>query len=194
MAPLYTRRGDSGKTGLVSGRRVSKGHIRVQLYGLSDELNSLMGVAIAHALGKQFEQFREELQAEQNLLFELGSELAGLKSISSDGTILTADIENLEKNMDKMEQKVGRLRSFILPGGSAVSAHLHVARTVCRRLEREMASLLENKNRDDAGQLIVHKLSYIYINRLSDYLFMAARYGNFLNGVADITWSQRTAP
>lgn len=204
MASVYTRKGDSGKTGLASGRRVSKSHVRVHLYGLVDELNCQIGAAVAQVAGEsskssrqeQSRQLQQELQAQQRLLFELGSELAGLQASTDSSTtgssvIREQDIASLEESMDRIEAEVGRLKTFILPGGTPEAASLHVARTVCRRLEREMAAALENKGKDETGKLLINKLSFIYINRLSDWLFMAARYSNFLSNVPDIPWSKR---
>jgi cob(I)alamin adenosyltransferase len=211
---IYTKKGDDGDTHLATGRRVAKNHPRVELYGNADELNSQIGVAIAHMPGDPYANLRQELREQQSLLFELGSELAGFRGAAQKAgrppapaadahdpggyapktpTLLRgADIEHLEQAMDRMSESIEPMRSFILPGGSPSSAQLQVCRTVCRRLERLCVQARggELQNRDEHGP-IVADLALQYINRLSDYLFVAARYANHLAGMDDIKWGPR---
>ena len=195
---IYTKKGDGGQTHLATGGRVAKNHVRVDLYGNSDELNSHIGVAMAFLTQDNEQSLRAELQEQQNLLFELGAELAGYRPKLDDGSIAEtvfepADIEQIEQAMDRMSEQLEPMRSFILPGGTPASAHLHVCRTVCRRLERMMVDVRtgDTGNRDENG-MIVHDLALKYTNRLSDYLFITARYSNLLAGVEDIKWASRS--
>lgn len=186
---IYTRKGDEGQTHLASGERVWKHNRRVALYGEADELNSAIGVAIA-ALPAESSNLAAELQSQQHLLFELGSELAGFRGAES-STILADDVVQLEQWIDAMSGQMSPMRAFILPGGHAAAAALHVARTVCRRLERNMVETLSAAARDEEGREIVSAMALRYINRLSDYLFIAARFANHSAGVEDIAWSSR---
>lgn len=203
---IYTKKGDGGQTHLATGARVSKNHLRVDLYGNVDELNSCIGVALAalreHGDGARpapaFEHLAAELQDTQNILFELGSELAGYKPKNEAGeTAATVfredDITGLEAAMDRMSERLEPMRSFILPGGTPASAQLQVCRTICRRLERMLVEARSGAvgNQDENG-IIVHDLALQYTNRLSDYLFIAARYANHLAGVDDIRWTSRS--
>ncbi|MEQ9362780.1 MAG: cob(I)yrinic acid a,c-diamide adenosyltransferase [Leptospirales bacterium] len=195
---IYTKKGDGGETHLATGGRVGKNHPRVDLYGNVDELNSYIGVAMIHMQKPACTELRGELEDQQKLLFELGSELAGFRMQDDDGAaretlMQTSDIEILESAMDRMSEKLEPMRSFILPGGSPASAQLQVCRTVARRLERMMVEVRTGPlaNQDDNG-IIVHDLALGYTNRLSDYLFVAARYSNHLDGVQDIKWTSRS--
>lgn len=164
---LYTRGGDKGETSLIGGR-VLKVHPHIQAMGLLDELNSQIGLALAHQTD---ETLRTQLTRIQHDLFDLGSELMYKQDPPQqvDMTIVT----ELETWIDELEVKCPELVRFILPGGSVGAASLHVARTVCRRVERELVNV-------DAA---VRQLPYY--NRLSDYLFTAARYANVVAGVPD---------
>lgn len=176
---IYTRKGDDGRTGLITGERVLKDDARVDLYGVVDELNSHLGAAASFLDGPAFEALRTHLERQQSLLFELGSELAGLQS--AEPAIRDEDILELERWMDACEEKLPALRSFILPGGTPAAALLHIARTVCRRLERNMVSCRAN----------VSDVALKYVNRLSDYLFTAARLANYETGTEDVPWRTR---
>ncbi|MBK8399127.1 MAG: cob(I)yrinic acid a,c-diamide adenosyltransferase [Leptospiraceae bacterium] len=180
---IYTKTGDKGKTSLASGKRVSKSDELVRLYGICDELNSQIGVVIAFL--KEDSEIREPLLITQSILFELGSELAGFR-MNSDVTsiIFVTDIEYLEKKMDSWLEKLPEMKSFILPGGARSSSFLHVARTVCRELEREMVGAKEK-------ELEIFEMSLIYVNRLSDFLFVAARFANLEESLSDIKWTSR---
>ena len=190
---VYTRKGDQGQTYLASGRKVYKNNVRVHLYGTLDELNSQIGFSISSLDIEKSTDIKKELSAQQHLLFDLGSELADFsKAKPSDGIIQQKDIDFLEKSIDRIEEKLGPMRNFILPGGSLASASLHLARTYCRRLERQMTKIIQEKNnQDEEGKLIIKDLTYHYINRLSDYFFMVARYANFLYGIKDVNWEKR---
>jgi cob(I)alamin adenosyltransferase len=176
---IYTRTGDSGETSLFGGARVRKDDARIEAYGTIDELNSCLGVARAtwpaSSLDGQF-------HAIQSDLFDIGAHLA------SPGTSRFAGpsaerVTSLERDIDAMESELAPLKTFILPGGTLVAAQLHVARTVCRRAERLVVSL---NDADDATT----KLSITYLNRLSDFLFVAARFANHKSGVADVPWTR----
>ncbi len=176
---IYTKKGDAGETGLFGGARVSKDHVRIDAYGNLDELNAVLGLAIAE---KRLPQSLEgSLQRVQSELFQLGAELAtpggkstGIRLVGSE------QIHALEREIDEMEKKLQPLRAFILPGGSVASAWLHLARTVSRRAERGIVSLhQEEELRPEVLQ---------YINRLSDYLFVCARLANHEAGHPDVPW------
>ncbi len=180
---IYTKTGDSGSTSLANGKRVSKSNEFVRLYGISDHLNSEIGAALSFLIPTS--GLKSSLFFNQNLLFELGSELAQFrpddKSIS---IIQDADIQFLETEIDSMQEKLIPLKQFIIPGGSKSSSHLHIARTISRDLEREMIRAKESS-------LEIFPNSLIYMNRLSDFLFVAARFANFEEGIPDIVWASR---
>ncbi|MCB1325472.1 MAG: cob(I)yrinic acid a,c-diamide adenosyltransferase [Spirochaetales bacterium] len=188
---VYTRTGDDGNTHLASGKRVPKHALRVEIYGECDELNSVLGLAISLCEGP-LEGLGADLTNEQHLLFELGSELAGFEARPNTSVILQADIDRLEKRMDSMLAALPEMKAFVLPGGNPASAALHVSRTVCRRLERQMTRALQtNNNQDPDGRTVIRAEALRYINRLSDYLFVCARYANFLSGRPDVRWESR---
>jgi len=177
---IYTKTGDEGMTGLGGGRRVSKDSTRVRAYGTVDELNSAIGVALALGLT---ERLAHELVAIQNELFDLGSDLCWPEDDERRGRIPTVQpghVEKLEQLIDELNGKVGPLINFLLPGGSPGAAQLHVARTVCRRAERETITL---SHEEPIGDLVLP-----YLNRLSDALFVMARYENHERGVAEPLW------
>ena len=179
---VYTRKGDDGSTGLGGGQRVPKDSLRVQAYGTVDELNSFMGVALASGLCPRL---AEALPPIQNELFHLGSDLCFVevdKAKYKIPQIETRHVEKLEQLMDELTEVVGPLENFILPGGSLGAAHLHVARTVCRRAERDVIAL----SRSEAVGPFVIK----YLNRLSDALFVMARYENKQQGVGEPLWDE----
>jgi cob(I)alamin adenosyltransferase len=177
---IYTKTGDQGMTGLGGGRRVSKDSLRVGAYGTVDELNSSIGVALALGLT---DRLTGELAAIQNELFDLGSDLCWPEDDERRSRIPTVQshhIERLERIIDDLNAVVGPLTNFLLPGGSPGAAQLHVARTVCRRAEREAIRL---GHEEPIGDLVVP-----YLNRLSDALFVMARYENHERGVAEPLW------
>jgi cob(I)alamin adenosyltransferase len=180
---IYTKTGDTGKTSLAMGGRVLKSDLRVEMYGTCDELNSQIGLVLAYIETDTL--LISYLTTTQNLLFEIGSELSGYKNKSSDSSaILMEDIEFLERAIDSLEEKLEPLKSFILPGGSKVASFLHVTRTVCRRLERLMVHAHSNG-------VEVLPSTLMYINRLSDFLFVAARYANAESGILEPKWTTR---
>lgn len=183
MAKIYTKRGDKGETSLGGGQRVRKDTLRVQVYGTVDELNSQIGVALATGL---CEKLTVALSAIQNELFDLGSDLCFVeedKAKYSLPQIEAAHVSRLETLIDEMTTELEPLKNFILPGGTLGAAQLHVARTVCRRAEREATTLA---NEEAIGEHVL-----IYLNRLSDTLFVMARYENLQQGVAEPQWRPR---
>ena len=180
LTRIYTRTGDEGLTGLGGGQRVPKDSQRVETYGTVDELNSQIGVALATGL---CERLSGELRRIQNELFDLGADLATPASSQARHPVPTVEprhIEKLERLIDELNEVVGPLTNFLLPGGASGAAQLHVARTVCRRAERTATSLA----RDEAiGPTVLP-----YLNRLSDALFVMARYENHERGVAEPLW------
>lgn len=180
---IYTKTGDTGKTSLAMGGRVLKSDIRVDMYGTCDELNSCLGLSISFINHESV--IIGDLKNIQNLLFEIGSELAGFKNESSNKfAILETDISEIEKSIDKLEELLEPLKSFILPGGSKSSSFLHLSRTICRRLERSMV------HASSTGIEIIPS-TLIFINRLSDFLFVAARYENHREGISEPKWTSR---
>lgn len=180
LTKIYTRKGDDGTTALGGGQRVSKDALRVQVYGTVDELNSQLGVAQAAGLSTRLATAVSRIQ---NLLFDLGSDLCFLEEDKGNlplPQIEANHVDELEALIDELNEAVGPLENFILPGGSIGAAHLHVARTMCRRAEREAASLAHKEAIGD------HVLAYL--NRLSDALFVMARYENHERGVAEPLW------
>jgi cob(I)alamin adenosyltransferase len=190
MSRIYTRTGDSGETGLFGGGRVRKDSPRVEAYGTVDELNAVLGVARqsleSESMWAEIDQFVVRVQHQ---LFNLGAELATPQP-AAHGTNLVADAEIawLEQAIDNWEQQLAPLRTFILPGGSPAAAHLHWARTVCRRAERLVVQLADGELA--AGESIRGEVIR-YLNRLSDALFVAARAANATAGVADVNWNQQ---
>ena len=179
---IYTKTGDSGETGLVGGSRVSKDHIRVEAYGDVDELNAVIGYARSIGSDPELDSF---LEFSQSALFELGAELAtpsGGEQRSSG--IRSEDISYLENLIDKFEEELPALKSFILPGGTPFAAALHLARTVCRRAERHAVMVVH------AGEQ-VEQAPLIFLNRLSDALFVAARLACSRAGEGDVPWTAR---
>ncbi|MEM6556075.1 MAG: cob(I)yrinic acid a,c-diamide adenosyltransferase [Pseudomonadota bacterium] len=178
---IYTRTGDGGKTRLSTGEPVEKWHPRVTAYGTVDETNAALGLAALVAP----EPMLSAIRRIQNDLFDLGADLAtpdrGKKLDWEPLRIIKSQVDRLEFEIDAMNEDIAPLDSFILPGGSRLAAHLHVARTLCRRAERQIAELsaLENE--------IVSPEALAYANRLSDWLFVAGRVANN-NGADDVKW------
>lgn len=171
---VYTRKGDTGTTGIItsSDKRVDKDDVLVEVLGTVDELNSVVGMAAASI---NSEQTKKELAAIQNDLLRLGSILAGSKL-----DFPVSKTKKIEKLIDELESTLPVLSSFVLPGGTGGAAALHVARSVCRRAERCLVRLSK------ASNINLHILSYI--NRLSDYFFMVSRLENKIAGVGDVKW------
>lgn len=172
---IYTKTGDCGQTGLGDGSRVSKTALRIAAIGDVDETNAAIGVARLHAGG----DLDVMLMRIQNDLFDLGADLC-VPAQAGDGglRVVEAQVARLEREIDAMNADLSALTSFLLPGGTACAAHLHLARTVARRAERTTTALAE---RETVGTPVLH-----YLNRLSDHLFVAARFANRERG--DILW------
>ncbi|WP_322818005.1 cob(I)yrinic acid a,c-diamide adenosyltransferase [Tepidiforma sp.] len=180
---VYTRAGDSGETALGGGQRVPKESLRIEAYGTVDELNSVIGVAVAAGL---HESMRERFHVIQQVLFNLGSDLCILEEDKERLPVPRIEprhVEQLEAWIDEWNGELEPLTSFILPGGDLAAAQLHVARTVCRRAERAVVAL---SREEPIGAQVVP-----FLNRLSDLLFVAARYQARLAGIGDITWDSR---
>lgn len=176
---IYTKGGDKGGTSLLGGTRVSKSDIRIQAYGSVDELNAYIGLLRdleVHSV------LKERLNRIQNELFQIGSELACDKKPEKYNliTIQEAQIQNLEKEIDAMELELEPLKNFILPGGNVIVSHCHIARSISRRVERNIVVLSENEN--------INSTIIRYMNRLSDYLFVLARKLAKDLGVKEIKW------
>ena len=186
ITKVYTRTGDSGKTGLVGGKRLPKDHPRIEAFGSVDELNSVIGIALSYLAQKEVSKRREKmesiLEAIQQKLFDTGSELATLPGDEYEGqiNIKVEDSEWLEEIIDAMNEELQPLKSFILHGGTSLNAFLHQARTVCRRAERDIIKL----NQID----LVNPEIIKYINRLSDYLFVAGRWVTETLGETETLW------
>ena len=180
LTRIYTGGGDRGETSLGDGTRVPKVDCRIAAFGAVDELNSQIGVVLAADVA---DKMREVLTRVQNELFDLGADLSWPSDDERRARIPTVEerhVAKLEGLIDTFNEAVGPLTNFLLPGGSLGTAHLHVARTVCRRAEREAVRL----GRDEAiGEFVVP-----YLNRLSDALFVMARYENLERGVAEPLW------
>ena len=184
---IYTKTGDKGETGFFGGKRVSKNHPRITAYGDVDELNAVIGVA--RSLNKN-PQVDETLKKIQNDLFDLGAILASPDrerlGEKASGFIREEDVLFLEESMDRMDRDLPPLRNFILPGGSLLAASLHLARTVCRRAERKIVSLGEKEGSGSVEEEILR-----YINRLSDFFFVLARWINLKEGVSESMWEKK---
>lgn len=196
ITKVYTRQGDSGETRLAGGERLAKDHPRIEAYGTVDELSSQIGVALsAKALGataavEPGERTREILGVVQNDLFHLGSSLAFLPE--DDGTVpgpslAERHVRALESWIDEINGELPPLENFVLPGGSPTAAQLHVARCVCRRAERRVIRMAREEGREGA----VPEQAIVYLNRLSDLLFVLARAENAHAGVPEPTWDSR---
>jgi cob(I)alamin adenosyltransferase len=185
---IYTGTGDRGTTSLFSGERVSKSHVRIEAYGDVDELNAVLGVLVA-TLPQGQAELAEEIQQIQSDLLHIGAWLATTPTSPSLDVlekITAAQITSLELAIDRLEEELPALRGFIIPGGHISAAWAHVARTVCRRAERHVVRLSEESSENQAALREV----IVYLNRLSDYLFVLARYCNQIAGVADILWKK----
>ena len=180
LSQIYTKSGDTGETGLGDGTRVRKDHARVEAYGQVDELNAVLGLLAVHCPGAPE---LELIRRVQNDLFDLGADLcvpappegnpdAGLRIVASQA-------EDLERAIDRANAPLAPLTSFVLPGGSAAAAWLHLARTVCRRAERALVTL--------AASEAVNPQALVYLNRLSDLLFVLSRAANG-GGAGDVLW------
>jgi cob(I)alamin adenosyltransferase len=175
LSKIYTRTGDKGKTGLADGSRVDKFNSRIESLGNIDELNSIIGIVLTEKIPNDMKAILERVQHD---LFDIGGEL----SIPNHIVIDEKKIDFLENSLDKMNNELQPLKEFILPGGSRISSYCHLARTVCRRVERNLFKLAQSDK--------VNEASLKYVNRLSDMLFVLARFLNKINQHNDILWKK----
>lgn len=181
---IYTKTGDLGKTSLLGGTKVPKSHIRIESYGTVDELNSYVGLVSDHISDVHSKSILKEIQ---DRLFTIGSSLAcdpEKEPIMKIPDLKESDINLLEREIDRMNEVLPEMKNFILPGGHVAVSTTHVARCVCRRAERICVNMLEN-------EMFVELLVIKYLNRLSDYLFVLARYVAHLLNIKEIAWKAR---
>jgi cob(I)alamin adenosyltransferase len=173
---IYTKTGDDGNTGIFGGGRISKADPRIACTGAIDELNAILGWAAAAN-----ENMAGQIYAVQSDLFALGAEIA-TPAGKPPAALKEGDVLRLEREIDAAEAQLAPLRNFILPGGNEAGARLHVARTLCRRAERVLVEF--------SGKGTLPPLALVYLNRLSDWLFVMARQANHIGGVTDVIWKR----
>lgn len=175
---IYTRTGDDGKSSTLSGKRVSKDSAIMQVNGTVDELNAFIGLASAYNNHEEIEEILEEIQSD---LFVIGTEITlSEKSDTNKIKISQHRINHLEELIDSITDKLPKLKNFILPGGSLLASHLHLARTVCRRAERTLVKFIDETD--------LNTFALQYLNRLSDLLFVLSRYANKLDKISERKW------
>lgn len=174
---IYTKTGDDGTTGLQGGKRISKSNIRISAYGTIDEINASIGLILSSKFDDELEKL---LRSIQNDLFVVGSDLSNPDLSSDENRVTSEMVENIEKNIDRLENKLPPITNFILPGGHEIASLIHLTRTITRRAETQIITL------DEIG--IVNEECKKYINRLSDLLFVMARFVNKKNGFEDVIW------
>lgn len=183
---IYTRTGDAGETALGSGERVSKAHLRIQAYGTVDETNATLGVVRLHTAAPDMQKLDQMLARIQNELFDLGADLCVPDTGKDLGyeplRILPKQYERIEAEIDELNGELSPLRSFVLPGGHPAAAHLHISRTICRRAERLIVELAAHQGEH------VSEGAVAYVNRLSDFFFVASRWANAKSGAGDVLW------
>ena len=183
LTRIYTRTGDKGDTGLATGKRIRKHHLRVEAYGGVDETNACVGLVRIHTKGDGV--LDPMLARIQNELFDLGADLAtpahGLPEGAQALRVTDDQVTRLESEIDQLNSELSPLNSFVLPGGSEAAAALHLARTVCRRAERAAVALADQPDEEVSGPALR------YLNRLSDLLFTASRWAN-TRGESDVLW------
>lgn len=179
---IYTKTGDSGNTSLFGGKRVDKDNQRIEAYGTVDELNSVLGIVLTENTN---DKTRKILSSIQESLFVIGAELATPLDVESKAIIPITDeeIKILENYIDELDAELTPLKNFILPGGTKSASMLHFARTVCRRAERRIVEIDKSEN--------ISKIIIAYINRLSDLLFVIARYENHITSTPETEWKPR---
>ncbi|CAB1063502.1 ATP:Cob(I)alamin adenosyltransferase (EC [Olavius sp. associated proteobacterium Delta 1] len=188
---IYTGTGDRGKTSLFSGERVTKSDRRIEAYGDVDELNSLLGALVA-GLAQKNSDLADRLHQIQADLFQLSSILAvtpDSPAMNSLEELTDRQITELEQTIDQLDGQLPNLSGFILPGGHPTAAWAHICRTVCRRAERKVTRISDDYVEGKAARQF--QLSLVYLNRLSDYLFVLARHCNHIQGVSDTLWKQK---
>ena len=176
---IYTKTGDDGTTGLIGNKRVKKSNPRIASYGTVDELNASIGIVLSSKLGKDI---RVLLTKIQNDLFVVGADLANPNLENKSNRVTLDMVTHLEKEIDRLEEKLAPITYFILPGGDLIASQIHLARAICRRAETYMVSLSEV----DA----INTLCLIYMNRLSDLLFVVARTINKRKKISDVAWKK----
>jgi len=174
---IYTKTGDDGTTGIQNGARISKSHPRIIAYGTIDEINSSIGIVLSYELD---DELRDLLIKIQNELFVIGADLSNPNLEDKKNRVTTEMVKNLEDRIDHFEKELEPIKKFILPGGHKIGSLIHASRTICRRAENNLV-LLSEKEKININCLM-------YINRLSDLLFVLARIVNKRNGVSDIFW------
>lgn len=180
---IYTKTGDKGETGLIAGPRVPKCHLRIEATGEVDELNAILGVTQAGDLPEEVKPLVSQIQHD---LFAVGAEMATPTPADHDMVLIRpSHVESLEQAIDQFDQRVPPLRQFILPGGTSTAAQLHLARTVCRRAERRVVELTLSPDTEPVSPLILE-----YLNRLSDLLFVLARFVNEQAGEIETPWQK----
>ncbi len=183
-AKIYTKTGDLGKTSLIGGTKVPKSNIRIESYGTIDELNSFIGLVGDYLENNATKLVLKEIQ---DRLFTIGSSLAcdpEKETLMKIPDLKEEDVKLLENEMDKMNEALPEMKNFILPGGNVAVSTTHIARCVCRRAERLCVGMKENGG-------FVEPLIIKYLNRLSDYLFVLARYIAYINNVPEVVWKAR---
>jgi cob(I)alamin adenosyltransferase len=181
---IYTKTGDLGKTSLIGGTKVPKSHIRIEAYGTVDELNSYIGLVSDYAANQEIKTFLKEIQ---DRLFTVGSSLAcdpDKEPLMKIPDLKEEDVKVLEKEIDRMNEELPVMKHFILPGGHVAVSTAHITRCVCRRAERLCVNMQEH-------EVFLDALVIKYLNRLSDYLFVLARYIGHLLNVEEIAWKPR---
>jgi cob(I)alamin adenosyltransferase len=174
---IYTKTGDDGTTGLQGGKRISKSNIRIQAYGSVDELNASIGLILSNKIDDDLEKLLRNIQRD---LFVAGSDLSNPDLSSMENRITSEMVENIEKNIDRLEGWLTPITNFILPGGHQIASLIHVSRTITRRAETQVI-LLDEEDK-------VNEECKKYLNRLSDLLFVMARIVNEKNGFKDVIW------
>lgn len=174
---IYTKTGDDGSTGLQGGKRILKSNIRIKAYGTVDELNASIGLILSSKFDDELEKLLRKIQ---NELFVAGSDLSNSDLSSSEHRVTSEMVENLEKNIDRLENELPPITNFIIPGGHEIASLIHIARTITRRAETQVIALDEKEK--------VNEECKKYLNRLSDLLFVIARIVNKNNDFEDIIW------
>ena len=176
---IYTKTGDDGTTGLIGNKRVKKSSPRIASYGMVDELNAAIGIILSSKLGKDITNLLTKIQ---NDLFVVGADLANPNMKSKSNRVTSEMTTYLEKEIDRLEEKLSPITYFILPGGDLVASQIHLARAICRRAETNMVNLSEVDK--------INNLCLIYMNRLSDLLFVLARTINKRKKISDVAWKK----
>jgi cob(I)alamin adenosyltransferase len=179
LVKIYTKTGDDGTTGLIGGKRVKKLHPRIIAYGAVDELNSAIGIVLSLRLDSDINQLLTQIQ---NDLFVVGADLANPTLNDTSSRVSTDMYAFLEKNIDRLENELSPITYFILPGGDHVASQIHLARSICRRAEVNIIELSESEQ--------INKTCQVYMNRLSDLLFVIARSINKRKKINDVAWKK----